>query len=99
MKDMPTDFERMELDGLPTVNGEKVVSCIQDTGRFDRKCLDPVELSNVCREFYQARKQAAADVKAKLATSGRQRVPTTKKPSTIDVAMETLKTEMVTFVY
>ena len=57
------------------------------------KYADSIDLSNACREFYQSRKRAAEVVKEKLASSGRQR--TTKKKTSIDVAMETLRTEMV----
>ena len=57
------------------------------------KYADAIDLSNACREFYQTRKRAAEAVKEKLASSGRQR--TAKKKTSIDVAMETLRTEMV----
>ena len=57
------------------------------------KYTDSIDLSNACREFYQSRKRAAEVVKEKLASSGRQR--TTKKKTSIDVAMETLRNEMV----
>ena len=57
------------------------------------KYTDSIDLSNACREFYQSRKRAAKVVKEKLASSGRQR--TTKKKSSIDTAMETLRNEMV----
>lgn len=57
------------------------------------KYTDSIDLSNACREFYQTRKKAAEVVKEKLASSGRQR--TTKKKTSIDVAMETLRNEMV----
>lgn len=56
------------------------------------KYTDSIDLSNACREFYQSRKRAAEVVKEKLASSGRQR--TTKKKTSIDVAMETLRNEM-----
>jgi hypothetical protein len=61
--------------------------------KADDKYMDSIDLSNACREFYQTRKRAAEVVKEKLANSGRPR--TCKKTTSIDVAMETLRTEMV----
>lgn len=60
--------------------------------KADDKYMDSIDLSNACREFYQTRKRAAEVVKEKLANSGRPR--TCKKTTSIDVAMETLRTEM-----
>lgn len=56
------------------------------------KYTGSIDLSNACRQFYHSRKRAAEVVKEKLASSGRQR--TTKKKTSIDVAMETLRNEM-----
>lgn len=60
--------------------------------KADDKYVEYIDLSNACREFYQTRKRAAEEVKEKLANSGRHR--STKKKTSIDVAMETLRTEM-----
>ncbi|XP_045160465.2 uncharacterized protein LOC123525467 [Mercenaria mercenaria] len=60
--------------------------------KADDKYMDSIDLSNACREFYQTRKRAAEVVKEKLANSGRPR--TCRKTTSIDVAMETLRTEM-----
>lgn len=65
--------------------------------KADDKYMDSIDLSNACREFYQTRKRAAEVVKEKLANSGRHR--SCKKTTSIDVAMETLRTEMVRHVY
>ncbi|KAH3809225.1 leucine rich adaptor protein 1-like [Dreissena polymorpha] len=54
---------------------------------------DNIELSNACRQFYQSRKQAAENVKQQLASSRRQRHMTSG--NRIDVAMDKLRTEMV----
>lgn len=60
--------------------------------KADDKYMDSIDLSNACREFYQTRKRAAEEVKEKLANSGRNR--SSKKKTSIDVAMETLRNEM-----
>ena len=53
---------------------------------------DSVDLSNACREFYQARRKAAENVKKKLASSGRQQK---FKTTSMDAAISKLRTEMV----
>jgi len=60
--------------------------------KADDKYTDAIDLSNACRSFYQARKRAAEAVKEKLANPTRPRCP--KKKTSIDTAMETLRTEM-----
>ena len=54
--------------------------------------MDSVDLSNSCREFYQARRKAAENVKEKLASSGRQQKT---KPTSLDNAISKLRMEMV----
>lgn len=79
------------MDRVP-VPGENYIRMYSDGCSYmDRRNLDSVELSNICREFYRARQQAAAEVKA--AISGTK--PALSTPSSIHVAMETLKSEMV----
>lgn len=102
-KENKTPDEKIyNLDKMKDTQGDKVRS-MERTDEFEvtdnnhmtkasDKYTDSIDLSNACREFYQSRKRAAEVVKEKLATSGRQR--TTKKKTSIDVAMETLRTEM-----
>ena len=86
MKDFQGSIEETE---------EVVLTDNNHTTRTGDKYSAAIDLSNACREFYQSRKRAAEVVKEKLAnpTPGRQRSP--KKKTTIDTAMETLRTEMV----
>lgn len=73
---------------------------------------DPIELSNACRAFYQTRLQTARSLKEKWGTGtyintnnnlrhgqgdGSDTASRPKKKSSIDVAIETLKKEMVGF--
>lgn len=54
-----------------------------------------IELSNSCREFYKSRVEATDAFKKRL-QSYKNPIPSTKKTS-IDVSMEKLKYEMVSF--
>lgn len=84
MKDLQGNMDSQTKDFSVTDNNHLT--------KADDKYMDSIDLSNACREFYQTRKRAAEVVKEKLANSGRQR--TCKKTTSIDVAMETLRTEM-----
>lgn len=101
-KENKTPDEKINLDKMKDTLGDKVKT-MERTDEFEvtdnnhvtkatDKYTDSIDLSNACREFYQSRKQAAEVVKEKLASSGRQRA--TKKKTSIDVAMETLRNEM-----
>lgn len=98
MKEIRESFNTVDVNRLSLVSDE-MLRLFPDTDKFggavDRKCMDSVELSNVCREFYKVRQQAAADVKAKLCSPIRHMEASPSTPSKIDVAMETLKSEMV----
>lgn len=66
------------------------------------KYTDSIELSNACREFYQSRLKSAQTLKEKWG-SDRKVVNISdsngneKKKSSIDIAMEKLRSEMVRF--
>ncbi|KAL4237139.1 hypothetical protein ACF0H5_005519 [Mactra antiquata] len=81
-----------DTQGKMETTTDFVVTDNNHVTKADDKYDESIDLSNACREFYQSRKRAAEVVKEKLANSGRTR--TTKKKTSIDIAMETLRSEM-----
>ena len=74
------------------------MDCKEQKNHFKTRAVqnltDDADFSTACRQFYQSRRMAAEAVKEKLAASGRQGK---LKATAVDTAMETLRTEMVTF--
>ncbi|XP_052774631.1 leucine rich adaptor protein 1-like [Mya arenaria] len=68
-------------------------ACALQMPKPDEQFSDAIDLSNACRQFYQTRKQATAEVKRRLTSSGRTRKAQTTFTK-IDDAMDTLRQEM-----
>lgn len=65
----------------------------------DKQC-ESIDFSNSCRQFYMTRLKATEDFKRQAAQSNASCQQDSKRKTTkIDSAMETLRTEMVSFFF